>query len=190
MLILTAILTMAVAANAGGINGKWKCSKEFLDGLGLHYDQMKGHYKFKKDGTFKVKINGVQRTSAKFTTVGNGFQKAKSYHAQHRTMYIKVRGTYKIVEDSISTIVRPEDVYCYVSPGRNQPNAIDSGDSEIAIRMKESQQRMYDTEVYMTKVQAQTVKDELMHVWTWSKEPITVNKEALSIGDKATFMRE
>ena len=28
-----AMLTVAVSANAGGINGKWKCSKEFLDGL-------------------------------------------------------------------------------------------------------------------------------------------------------------
>ena len=49
---------------------------------------------------------------------------------------------------------------------------------------------MYDQEVYMTKVQAQTVKNELMHIWTWSKEPVTVTKEALSIGDKATFKRQ
>ena len=98
--ILTVMFTMAVSANAEGINGKWKCSKEFLDGLGLHYPDMHGHYKFKKDGTFKVKINGIQRTSAKFTLTGYGYQKPKNYHAMHRRIYIKVSGIYKIVNDS------------------------------------------------------------------------------------------
>ena len=35
MFILTAMLMMAVSANAKGITGKWKCSKDFT----THFDQ-------------------------------------------------------------------------------------------------------------------------------------------------------
>ena len=40
------------------------------------------------------------------------------------------------------------------------------------------------------EAQAQTVKNELMHVWTWDKEPVVITKKTLSIGDKATFKRK
>lgn len=187
-LIITLIVSTFSAANAGGITGKWKCSKEFLDGLGLHYDQMNGHYKFKKDGTFTVKINGRERTS-KYAEVGSG-RKAYFVHAEFRQICIKVNGTYKIVNDSISTIVHPEGVYCYIEPGQDYPDAIDAKDSEYAIRMKEMEQRMYDREVFWSETQAQTVKNELMHMWVWNKEPVTVNKKTLTIGNKATFTRK
>ncbi len=72
-LIITLIVSTFSAANAGGITGKWKCSKEFIDGLGLYYNQMGGHYEFKKDGTFTVKIKGTKRTS-KYAEVSRGLK--------------------------------------------------------------------------------------------------------------------
>ena len=188
MFILTAMLMMAVSANAKGITGKWKCSKEFIEGLGLHYDQMKGHYKFKKNGTFTVEINGVERTTA-FSEIGRG-PKAEFIHAKHRQMYIKVKGTYKIVNDSISTTVRPEDVKCHIQPGRDYPAPPDANDNRYAMAMKNFEQMMYDQEVLWNEAQKQTVKNELMHVWTWDKEPVVITKKTLSIGDKATFKRK
>ena len=188
MFILTVMLMMAVSANAKGITGKWKCSKEFIEGLGLHYDQMKGHYKFKKNGTFTVEINGVERTTA-FSEIGRG-PKAEFIHAKHRQMYIKVKGTYKIVNDSISTTVRPEDVKCHIQPGQDYPEAPDVNDNRYAVAMKNFAQDMYDQEVFWNEAQAQTVKNELMHVWTWDKEPVVITKKTLSIGNKAIFKRK
>ena len=188
MFILTAMLMMAVSANAKGITGKWKCSKEFIEGFGLHYNEMKGHYKFKKNGTFTVKINGVERTVA-FSEVGRG-PKAEFIHSKHRQMYIKVKGTYKIVNDSISTTVRPEDVKCHIQPGQDYPEAPDANDGRYAMLDKEWQQHMYDQEILWNEAQKQTVKNELMHVWTWDKEPVVITKKTLSIGDKATFKRK
>ena len=188
MFILTAMLMMAVSANAKGITGKWECSKEFIEGFGLYYDEMKGHYKFKKNGTFTVKINGVERTSS-FAEVGTGV-KPVYVHAKHRQIYIKVKGTYKIVNDSISTTVRPEDVKCHIQPGQDYPEAPDANDGRYAMLDKEWQQRMYDQELVWNEAQEQTVKNELMHVWTWDKEPVVITKKTLSIGDKATFKRK
>ena len=187
MFILTAILMMAVSANAKGITGKWKCSKEFIEGLGLHYDQMKGHYKFKKDGTFTVKINGVERTTA-YSETGWG-PKADITHAKHRQMYIKVKGTYKIVNDSISTIVRPEDVKCHIQPGQDYPDPPDVNDSRWAMAMKNFQQHMYDQELLWNEAQKQTVKNELMHMWVWDKEPVSITDKTLFVGNKITFKR-
>ena len=187
-LIITIIIGLVSTANAGGITGKWKCSKEFIDSLGLYYDQMKGHYKFKKNGTFTVEINGVERTTS-FGEVGSGV-KPVYVHAKHRQMYIKVKGTYKIVNDSISTTVRPEDVKCHIQPGQDYPEVPDANDGRYAMLDKEWQQRMYDREVFWNETQAQTVKTELMHVWIWDKEPVKVGKKTLTIGDKATFIRK
>ena len=188
MFILTAMLMMAVSANAKGITGKWKCSKEFIEGFGLYYDEMKGHYKFKKNGTFTLKINGLKRTRA-YSETGWG-PKADITHANHRQIYIKVKGTYKIVNDSITTTVRPEDVKCHIQPGRDYPEAPDVNDSRWAIAMKNFEQHMYDQELVWNEALEQTVKNELMHVWTWDKEPVVITKKTLSIGDKATFKRK
>ncbi|MDE6689876.1 MAG: hypothetical protein K2J86_08385, partial [Prevotella sp.] len=89
-----------------------------------------------------------------------------------------------------STTVRPEDVKCHIQPGQDYPDAIDAKDSEYAIRMKEMEQRWYDNEKFFNETQAQTVKNELMHMWVWNKEPVMVNKKTLTIGNKATFTRK
>ena len=188
MFILTAMLMMAVSANAKGITGKWKCSKDFINSFGLYYDEMKGHYKFKKNGTFTVKINGLKRTVA-YGDTGRGL-KADITHAKHRQMYIKVKGTYKIVNDSISTTVRPEDVKCHIQPGQDYPTPPDANDNRYAQSTKYFEQLLYDREVLWNEAQAQTVKNELMHVWTWDKEPVVITKKTLSIGNKATFKRK
>ena len=187
LFILTAILTIALSANAKGITGKWKCSKEFIDRFGLYYDQMTGHYKFKKNGTFTVKINGVERTIA-FSEVGRG-PKAEFIHSNHRQMYIKVKGTYKVENDSISTTVRPEDVKCHIQPGQDYPEAPEINDSRWAMAMKNFRQMQYDQEIVWNEAQEQTVKNELMHIWVWDKEPITFTKKTLTVGDKAVFKR-
>ena len=51
-IIFFLLLAMTYSAQAQDITGKWKCSKELLDRLQLRYDDIKGHYIFKKNGKF------------------------------------------------------------------------------------------------------------------------------------------
>ena len=57
-IIFFLLLAMTYSAQAQDITGKWKCSKELLDRLQLRYDTMKGHYTFKKNGKFTLRIKG------------------------------------------------------------------------------------------------------------------------------------
>ena len=66
----------------------------------------------------------------------------------------------------------------------------DANDGRYAMLDKEWQQRMYDQEILWNEAQEQTVKNELMHVWTWDKEPVVITKKTLSIGNKVTFKRK
>ena len=47
-IIFFLLLAMTYSVQAQDITGKWKCSKELLDRLQLRYDDIKGHYIFKK----------------------------------------------------------------------------------------------------------------------------------------------
>ena len=60
-IIFFLLLAMAYSVQAQDITGKWKCSKELLDRLQLRYDTMKGHYTFKKNGKFTLRIKGTKK---------------------------------------------------------------------------------------------------------------------------------
>ncbi len=94
------------------------------------------------------------------------------------------------MNDSISTTVHPEDVKCHIQPGRDYPAPPDANDNRYTLAEKEWKQHLYDQEVFWSETQAQTVKNELMHMWVWNKEPVTVNKKTLTIGNKVTFTRK
>jgi len=178
---------MPATEKAQSITGKWKCPKDFLDSMGLLYD-MKGHYRFKKNGTFQVKINGIKRVTKKsvFTIY---YGRTKKIHSKHAAIFIKVRGTYKVIDGAVTTSVSPDDVYCFIDPGREQPDGPDADDSEYVARSKEYQQRLYDAADFDARVQAETIKNEVIRIWQWYNEPVTVTKDSLIIGDKATFLR-
>ena len=39
------------------------------------------------------------------------------------------------------------------------------------------------------EAQKQTVKNELMHMWVWDKEPVSITDKTLFVGNKITFKR-
>ncbi len=96
------ICCMTLTSTAQCVVGKWKCPAEFLDSLGLQYNDMSGYYKFKRNGTFVVKINGVRRVR-KYSTVMNYSKKPDIITSAHKMIYIKVKGTYEVVKNRIST---------------------------------------------------------------------------------------
>ena len=188
VLLLIAALCIFHSADAQSIVGKWKCSKEFLQNLGLGYEIMKGTYKFKKDGTFQLKMNGIT-TMSHSTAIGNYGGKPRTIGSEQRTIYVKVSGTYAVINDSISTVVNPEDVYCFIEPDMVQPDGPDASDSENTARTKEWLQRRYETEVNISDFQAQTIKEEISRIWIWNGEPLTLTKKTMAVGNKFFFRR-
>ena len=189
LILILVISSMVLTSTAQSITGKWKCPAEFLDSLGLQYNDMTGYYKFKRNGTCVVKIDGVKRVR-KHSSVMHYGEKPLTITSAHRMIYIKVKGTYEVVNNCISTKVDPKGVYCFIDPGIRPSQEVDAGDNEYVARMKEMRQENYERAASNARVQAQTVKDELMRFWVWDNEPLVVTKETLSIGDKFCFKRK
>lgn len=110
---------------AQDIVGKWKCSKEILDGFNLGYEDISGYYTFYKNGKFKLKIKGRQPTRR--ASVGMDHIKSKSYkiRSQQRTIYIKASGKYIVKDGKITTSVKPKKVKSYVDISASQPRPLD-----------------------------------------------------------------
>lgn len=182
IIIIIALFCMLPIADAQNIVGKWKCSKEFLEGLNMRFGNMRGKYKFKKDSTFIIKIHGGGGAHISF------FSRIPS--TPRRTLYIKVKGTYSITNGTITTNVKPGDVDCNINVGFDlppEPTAHNGGRWEVATYdMIESKYRKRENQ---GAFQEETIKNEYMNVWNWRNEPITVTKKTLTVGDKATFKK-
>ena len=182
IIIIIALFCLLPIADAQNIVGKWKCSKEFLKGLGTGFGNMRGMYKFKKDSTFIVKIQG-----------GGGSNISKRHSrvsTPRRSLYIKVKGTFSVANGTITTKVKPKGVFCYIESGRSAPIAptvFEAG--KQGQKQYELLSSIYEGRRNTAKRQEKTIKTELMHMWNWEKEPIALNGDTLAIGDKATFTK-
>lgn len=158
-----------LAMNAQNAVGKWKCSAEFLEKLGFSNDRMKGNCKFKKDGTFKVRINSGNR--------------------MHKLIIITIEGTYQIEDDSITTNVRPDDISCYIDPRVSYPDPIEITDDWKTMNRKDIQQTVFDISASHAERQSEKLKNRMLKFWRWEKEPIKLTKKRLFIGYKAMFTK-
>ena len=68
-IIFILLFGMAYSMSAQDITGKWECSKELLDRLQLRYDTMKGHYTFKKNGKFTLRIKGTKTNDFDYSMI-------------------------------------------------------------------------------------------------------------------------
>ena len=180
IIIIIALFCMLPIADAQNIVGKWKCSKEFLEGLNTRFGNMRGKYKFKKDSTFIIKIHG-----------GDGIiLHIGRWSTPRRSLYIKVKGCYCIADGKITTNVKSGDVNCDINIGMDippEPTTYEAGRTGmIGYGMIKSS---YNRDQNQATFQEETIKNELIHVWNWDKEPITVTKKTLTVGDKATFTK-
>ncbi len=179
------LLTIAVLSfsniHAQTIVGKWKCSNDILEGLGLGFDSMKGDYTFYKDGRFKLYIKGRKRSGRQ----GGGVSlSAKPYKntSSHTIMYIKASGTYNVENGRITTTVKPNNVKTYVSASSNPPRIPDAQTTNYEYYDMVRKDRSYGDSSYMSETQANMIREEKSYMWSWRNVSITLTPDSLVIG--------
>lgn len=85
----------------GNIIGKWNCSDQTLRNLGLDYDKMSGKIDLKADSTFTM------------TAKGSGIGGHDFW--PHRTVSVKLNGTYSMKGNRISFNLKRDNIKCHIS---------------------------------------------------------------------------
>lgn len=152
------------------VTGKWKCADEFLESLGFGRECMNGQCKFKKDGTFVVKLKSKKR--------------------MNKLIIVKINGTYLLENGSISTTVNADDISCYIDPRIDYPDPIEITDGLRDVNKKETLQSVYDLNANWADTQSQKIKSKMYQFWQWKKEPARMVGNNLMIGYKAIFTKK
>ena len=197
LLIIAAAFCLLPSAQARGIVGKWYCSKAFFDSLGLgvmrYYPNIKGYYKFKKDGTFNVRIDG-NRLSERSSEANHVFAKKNPRwmkgNAKYQTLLIKVRGLYRFEGNRITAKVDTNDVYVDIDTGLDYPDEPGASASWNEFYFKNSKRNIYEVAEQHAVKQAKVIKGGNMHIWQWKELPVTVTKDTLWIGGAMAFTKK
>ncbi len=190
LLLLLLLLTIS-HTNAQGIVGKWRCTHEFLQDLGLRYENMQGYYVFKKNGKFTVKISGNNKiTNARRYDYFNGKEYTMyAKHANFRIMSVKAKGRYKIVDGRITTYVKSNSAKCYVSPGYEQPE-INGTEGVYAQLELWGLDTNYSSASVMADFQEKTIKKEKRGLWTWTNASLHFHGDTLTVGKFIRMVRK
>ncbi len=183
------IISIVSPCFSQGIRGTWKCTEEFLGSIGFKSGRISGQCKFKKDGTFEVKINGRKSVSYVADSYSSPqIGKFKTSPSSHRLMTVRIKGTYEIENDSISTTVSPDGVFCYIEAG-DYPEPVNINDSKMTMDLKDIEQFIYENRVSEAEGQTKNIKEKMLKFWQWEKEPVRMTKRHLMIGYKAMFKK-
>lgn len=158
--------------NAQSIVGKWKCPKGAFEQLGSHYKYLRGHCRFKADGTFEVKLNSTWDVPGEYST------------------FIKVKGTYTMTDGRITTHINWDGVYC--NAPNDTPNPYIEPQKELNdgyYRSENRGERKYDVASGVKDLQENSREAELVREWNWTNEKVTVSKKALDIENKARLRK-
>lgn len=176
--------------NQKNLKGKWKCSSDFTHniGIGYYFPHLSGHYKFRDNGTFTARFDGVSRYSYR-DEVFSGAHLVKLSNNVAKGVYIKVKGTYTIKNGAISTTVNPDEVKCFFDQGRLHPDMEDPDLQQHEMRWRDMKVDFYEQREKTYARMGETIKAELLPLWTWQNEPIVITKTNLLVGRKAVFSR-
>ncbi len=169
-----------------GIRGTWKCTEEFLSSIGFKSGRISGQCKFKKDGTFEVKING--RKSVSYVADAYSSPQIRDSPSSQRLMTVRIKGTYQVKDDSISTTVSPDGVYCYIEAG-DYPEPVDIRDSKMTMELKDIEQQIFENRQSEADRKSDAIKKKMLQFWQWDKEPVRMTKRHLMIGYKAMLKK-
>lgn len=191
---IVSLLFFIVSVQAQDIVGKWYCSNEFLDSLGVssYYDDLSGSIEFNKDATFVLRIEGsglVSRSSA-FTEKAWGTPLHRRRKTRYRNLFVRVKGTFCVESGRVTTTVVPQDVICYVGSGRKSQNLSDVEDDEFEMKWKLFQQSAYENAESNAERMANTIKTERKHLWEWNNEHIMVTDDSLLVGNGKKFIKK
>lgn len=197
LFIITVVFCLLPSAQAHGIEGKWYCSKAFLDSLGLgvirYYPNIKGYYKFKKDGTFNVRIDGnmlSERSSEAIHVFAKRNPRWMKGNAKYKTLLIKVKGRYRLDGDRITARVDTNDVYVSIDTGLDYPDEPDAWTSWREFYFKNSKRNMYEVAEEHAAKQAKAIKRGMVHVWQWKELPVKVTEDTLLVGGTLAFTKK
>ena len=175
-LLLSFLFSFFFASSfAQKITGKWDCDKEVMQALRIDYKEVYCTYKFKKNGTLIIKIDGETMINHSSNTI----------HKKVGT--VRIKGKYKLDNGRITSFVNEKGVEAAALVILDDKYLFEGRDALAT----------YINNVYSSqKKYANTMEHKLLsklkehrYLWDWNNEPITITKKELIIGDKLRCKR-
>ena len=180
--------------DAQDIVGKWKYTREFFDHWDIHvlYPNMWGYCKFMKNGSFVVRINGSDFFNSvsviqKAGDNGPGIIKDKMNIA--KGLYVKIKGTYTIHGNAITTHIPMKGVKVHVDLGREHPFIEDPQWEKRDLRTRDFEEDIYESRLKTAEKQAEVIKSEKMGFWLWENVPIEFHGDTLCVDGIGKLVR-
>ena len=181
-IIFILLFGMSYSMSAQDITGKWECSKELLDRLQLRYDTMKGHYTFKKNGKFTLRIKGTKNIMKYSGGIALRSNKFYTSHSTHRPLSIKVSGKYVVKDGKVSAYVKLKDVKVNVGISARTPRIPDANTNEFDYRMTNFYNDLYNKDSFETDIQSNMIRAEKWFMWSWRDLSVRQTADSLIIG--------
>lgn len=184
------IVGKELEVNTKNLKGKWKCTGDFLQdiGIGYYYPELRVSCTFKDDGSFVTRINGISHHSFR-KEVFSGSRLVTMRSNRSKTAYIKVKGTYRLEDGKITTMVSGGDVECSFDNDQDHPNLSNPQLTQNNLRIYEMEDRQYDEREKRSEQMGETLQQEMASLWTWTNEPVIVASKRLFIGRKILFSK-
>ena len=173
---------MAYSMSAQDITGKWECSKELLDRLQLRYNNIKGHYTFKKNGKFILRIKGTKTIIKNYGGINLRTNKFYTRHSTYRPLSIKVSGKYEVKDGKVSAYVKQKDVKVNVGISARLPRIPDANTNEYDYRMTNFYNDLYNKDSFETDIQSNMIRAEKWFMWSWRDLSVRQTADSLIIG--------
>lgn len=181
-IIFFLLLSVAYSMSAQDITGKWECSKELLDRLQLRYDTMKGHYTFKKNGKFTLRIKGTKTIIKNYGGINLRTNKFYTRHSTYRPLSIKVSGKYVVKDGKVSAYVKLKDVKVNVGISARTPRIPDADTNDFDYSMIQFYNKLYDSDSSQADIQANMIRAEKWFMWSWRDLSVRQTGDSLIIG--------
>ena len=173
---------IAYSVQAQDITGKWKCSKELLGRLQLRYNNIKGHYTFKKNGKFILRIKGTKTIIKNYGGINLRTNKFYTRHSTYRPLSIKVSGKYEVKDGKVSAYVKQKDVKVNVGISARLPRIPDANTNEYDYRMTNFYNDLYNKDSFDTDIQSNMIRAEKWFMWSWRDLSVRQTADSLIIG--------
>lgn len=189
---LSLLFMLCLVANAMAqekkvnITGTWKCSDQTLRSLGLNYDKMSGKIELKADSTFTMTAKGRGISSPfKGETRGSFWP--------HRTVSVKLNGTYSMKGDSISFVLKRDNIKCHISDDvmDNDPKL----DPTPAYKHQQEHStwdaadRRYETAKDQGSIQEESLKDDIHKAMSFKASITFIDSKTVQIGSTMYLKR-
>ena len=181
-IIFFLLFGMAYSMSAQDITGKWECSKELLDRLQLRYNNIKGHYTFKKNGKFILRIKGTKTIIKNYGGINLRTNKFYTRHSTYRPLSIKVSGKYEVKDGKVSAYVKQKDVKVNVGISARLPRIPDANTNEYDYRMTNFYNDLYNKDSFDTDIQSNMIRAEKWFMWSWRDLSVRQTADSLIIG--------